>query len=229
MGTRVYINVAVMGSVEEVLGKILKRLHDNGLYEYAEHISLVVNGDIDILQAHRSYDKIKVYHTGNTTSLHEFPTLKLIFDECKTEEEFNILYLHTKGVSRNHQFVNDWVEMLSYFNIDRWRERIDELEHNDCTGVNLKGNPDDINSHPMHWGYGKAPKHYSGNFWWAKSSHVKSLTDPTAWLPDNNLDRWRMMNEMWICSKKDGLYHNAHSSDVDHYHSPYPKEIYQND
>jgi hypothetical protein len=32
---------------------------------------------------------------------------------------------------------------------------------------------------------------------------------------------------MWVCSLENGKYNNAYTSTVDHYQSPYPKELYE--
>ncbi len=42
---RIYINVAVLGNVNEILSKLLSRIDESGLYEACERIFLVVNGD----------------------------------------------------------------------------------------------------------------------------------------------------------------------------------------
>jgi hypothetical protein len=223
---RIYINVAVMGTVNDVLINLLNRIKESKLYDNCDQINLIINGDINSINVDLNDSKYKVWNKYKDTSLHEFPTLDLIWKHSQTEE-FNVLYLHTKGVSRNHTYINDWTNYLSYFNINKWENRLNDLIENDCTGVDLKGNSDDIDSHPMYWGYGKAPKHYSGNFWWSKSSHIKKLLNPMSWVPDTNWTRWRMMNEMWVCQLSESKYYNAYISNVDHYQSPYPKELYE--
>jgi hypothetical protein len=151
----------------------------------------------------------------------------LISQHCK-EEDFNVLYLHTKGVTKpGYQQIIDWTNLLSYFNINKWQDRLKDLEDNDCSGVNFFGNPDDINHHPSTWGYGKAPLHYSGNFWWSKSSHIKNLPNMSNWLPDGNYLRWRVMAEMWLCQIPDGKYSCAWQSNINHYQQNYPKELYE--
>ena len=225
MKTNIYINVAVMGSVNYVLANLLRKIEDSGLSEHADKIILAVGGDANALEINTSA-KTEIIHASNKPDHYEFPALSKLWHDCQTED-IRTLYLHTKGVSRMNPNINDWVELLSYFNIERWRERVSDLDQSDCAGVNLKGNPDDIQSHPSWWGYGKAPLHYSGNFWWSKSSHIKRLVEPYSWTPDNELGRWRMMAEMWVCSLPGGKYSNAYSSDVDHYQSPFPRSIYE--
>lgn len=118
---------------------------------------------------------------------------------------------------------------MSYFNIIKWVDRINDISNHDCSGVNLSGNPEDIIYHPSIWGYGKAPLHYSGNFWWCKSSHIRKLPNPIDWLPDNNYIRWRIMAEMWLCQIDDSKYYNAWHSNVNHYVQNYPIKLYNTD
>ena len=226
--TDVYIHVAVMGNINEVLSNLLNRIDESGLYEHCDSIYLSINGDIKELNVNLSKDKYVIINDNKDVVKCEFPTIDLIWNNSQLDDDdTNILYLMTKGVSRDNPNVTDQLNMLSHFTINQWKERIDELKENDCTSVNLRGNVEDVKFHPSTWGYGKAPKHYSGNFWWTKSSHVKKLVNPTSWAPDTNFFQWRMMCEMWICSLETGKYNNAYTSTVDHYQSPYPKELYE--
>ena len=226
MKTYVYINVAVMGTVNSVLSKLLSNVRKSGLYEFCDGIYLVVNGDRSLLNVDLSGDKINVIENGNDLSVCEFPTITKIF-EHSLKEDFRVLYIHTKGVSKGHPFIEDWTSLLTYFNVTKWEDRLSELESNDCTGINHFGNKEDVYTHPAYWGYGKTPVHYSGNFWWSKSEHIRTLAHPISWAPDGDLFRWRMMAEMWVCSSSVGKYHCAYNSNVDHYQNPYPASIYE--
>jgi len=225
--TDVFINVAVMNNVNDVLEKILYSIYTSGLYDYVDNIYLVINGEIEKLK-YESREKYKVINFGPNLDRCEFPTLDLIWEKSKQTEDTKILYLHTKGVSKpNLLSISDWVDYLIYFNITKWRERINELNKFDCTGVDLKGNPEDIESHPSFWGYGKAPLHYSGNFWWSNSKHIKKLTKPTDWLPDDNYFRWRVMAEMWICQEVSSSYNCVYQSNNNFYSNRYLREKYE--
>jgi hypothetical protein len=221
MENRVYISVSVMGTVNQVLGGLIEKIESSGLSESAK-IIMIVNGDASLLQ--HDLSKYEVVQGHPDVSRHEFPALSKLWVDSK-KEDFRALYLHTKGVSRPYPQVQDWTEYMSYFNIEKWRDRLEELKENDTTGVNNFGNPDDIRFHPMYWGYGKTPVHYGGNFWWANSSHISQLTDPYR-TPDADYGRWRMMCEMWICQRTGGRYHCAYNSNVDHYQTRYPREMY---
>lgn len=217
----------MVGSVNQVLWDLLTKIRQSGLYDACEKIYLVFNGERKHLGFNLVGEKYVIIDSNPDISKCEFPTLDLIWKHSQTEE-FDILYLHTKGVTKpGHQNIVDWTNYLSYFSIEKWTDRKIDLEESDCSGVNLFGNPDDIREHPSTWGYGKAPIHYSGNFWWSKSSHIRKLPNPIAWLPDENHRRWRVMAEMWLCQHPDGKYACAWNSNTNHYESPYPAEIYK--
>jgi len=227
---RVYINVAVINHVNFVLNQLLSTIENSGLYDVCEEINLVVNGDIKNLK-YKSLDKIKLTHFRNDISHCEFPTLKKIYDDVQNSD-FNVLYLHTKGVTRYNKPIQDWIDYLIYFNITKFQDRIDDLNEHEASGVNNWGNPEDVNEHPSTWGFGKVPVHYSGNFWWSKSEHIKELVDPYQWVHDRwdpkptTYVRYRMMAEMWICQIQNARYVNAWSSNVDHYLTEYPSYNY---
>jgi hypothetical protein len=225
----VYINVAVMNNVDLILSQILDRIDTSGLYEKSNEIYLVINGNISDIKINLDKEKYKIINSNHDTSKCEFPTLDLLWQHCQESNDLNILYLHTKGVSKpNNKNIESWTEFLSYFNIDLWQDRLNELDKFDCTGVDLKGNPQDIESHPSLWGWGKAPLHYSGNFWWSKSTHIQKLPRPIDWIPDNNYFRWRMMAEMWVCQKDSGEYNSAYSANVNFYNCYLEPESYKN-
>ena len=223
----IYINIAMVGSVNQVLWDLLTKIKQSGLYDAANKIYLVFNGDRKQLSFNLISDKYVIIDANPDISKCEFPTLDLISQHSK-EEDFNVLYLHTKGVTKpGYQQILDWTNLLSYFNIVKWQDRLKDLEDNDCSGINFFGNPDDINQDPSTWGYGKAPLHYSGNFWWSKSSHIRKLPNMSNWLPDSNYLRWRVMAEMWLCQIPGGKYSCDWQSNINHYQQNYPKELYE--
>ena len=224
----IYINVSVMGCVNEVLKELISNIKESGIIEHCHSINFIVNGDKDLLVI-EEIPKSNITYTGKDVSMCEFLTLDKIWKDSKGVEGNNdpiILYLHTKGVSRTSDNIKDWTRLLTYFNLIKWKDRVNELEEYDSTGINLLGNSEDFYSAPSYWGYTKFPLHYSGNFWWSKTSHISKLINPIEFAPNDNFFKWRIMCEMWICSYPKGKYNNAYNSKVDHYHTPYPKEVY---
>lgn len=233
MKVSVFISVAVVGRCTQVLSDICHRIVGGGLYDRCDRVVLVVNGDPSALGAPElaavlsGRPKFSAVHAALDISQCEFPALQMLWEHC-LREDGAVCYLHTKGVTRaDTRSMRDWAEFLTYFNVDRWADRLSDLEGHDCSSVNLRGNPEDINEHPATWGYGKAPVHYSGNFWWSRASHVRALPSPAAWPPDGNYLRWRMMAEMWLCQLPGSSYACAWQSGVDHYQTEYPRASYE--
>jgi hypothetical protein len=223
----IYINVAIVGNVNYVLADLVNSIIKSGLYSACNKIVLICNGDFNQISLNLNIPKIEVIKANTDISKCEFPTLEKIWNDCQ-QDDITVLYLHTKGVTKEgQQTIQDWTSYLSHFNITKWQDRVFELDTFDCSGVNLNGNKEDFNEPPLTWGYGKAPLHYSGNFWWSNSSHIKKLPNPINWLPDNNYQQWRVMAEMWLCQISDGKYNCAWASNVNHYVENYPKELYE--
>jgi hypothetical protein len=65
----------------------------------------------------------------------------------------------------------------------------------------------------------KPYKHYSGNFWWGSSNHIKRLNKLSV-----NCNRHDA--EWWILSDKLCKYYEIHNSGINHYNSCYPLEKY---
>ena len=238
METVIYINVAVTGEVDRILGNLLDRIKASGLGEHCKEIHLVINGDLSKLTVDLSDPIYVIHHSHRDSERYEFPAIDLLWKKAQ-EEDLRFLYLHTKGVGSFRPTVEDWVEYLIHFNVDRWRDRLEELGGHDCTGVNLQGewNPISLNSslwdkEPLYLKVNErlySLRHYSGNFWWSKSSHLKKLPNPYRWIPDENFRKWRIANEMWVCQIQEGEYFGAWTSGVNHYDEYYPKEKYRSE
>lgn len=132
--------------------------------------------------------------------------------ENSLKEDVNILYIHTKGVSNKYindykskKCISDWVEYMTYFNIYKWKICLEKIKEYDAVGVNL---------HNMN-----APLHYSGNFWWSKSSHVRN----TGLIKDNGYNS----AEFYITSNPNQKYACLWNSNyLNHYINEYPSYLY---
>ena len=64
--------------------------------------------------------------------LREFKTMKIIYNDS-INDDFTILYIHSKGVTYNgsNENVNDWVDYLIYFNITLNTTCLELLKNND--------------------------------------------------------------------------------------------------
>lgn len=124
------------------------------------------------------------------TNLFEGFTLDLIHKYSQTvSQDTNILYLHTKGITRNSAQTSNWREVLQHFCIHRWANCVRELETHDAVGV-TDGSSDHV---------------FSGNVWWARSDYLKRLAPPLetqlyAELPEMWPDQrdYRYAFELWV-------------------------------
>jgi hypothetical protein len=227
MKNRIYCNVAVINNVNEILLFLLNRITESKLYDYVDKIFIIINGDINKIKI-PILEKYEILQLNNDINKCEFPTLDLIWQHSKYDE-FNLLYIHTKGVTKPYnEYIQDWVEYLTFFNIDKWSDRLFDLINYDTSGVNLLGYEKNLNKNIKYWINGNPPLHYSGNFWWSKSSHIKKLNTPYNLLPENDLDylKWRILCEMWLCHKN-GNFYEAFNSNVNHYKKNYKKINYE--
>ena len=199
MKTYVYIHVGCVSHWESVFEKLIALLHSSGLYEKVDKIRCGVLTTVPVPQLFR--DKIEVVVLSSDLSLYETPTLHALHEHAQ-QEDFQVLYLHTKGVTRSNPGVVDWVDLLAHFNIERHEECIAGLEAHDAVGVNLGGKP----------------LHYSGNFWWSKASHLRTLK-PLVYDCYN-------APEYWVTSGP-GKYLSLWESKVNHYQQRYLPSEYK--
>lgn len=179
--------------------KTYLKIEKSNLISIINNINIICIGDSRGI--FNDFNKVNVIHyTGSALS--EAVTLNYL---KLTIEANNVLYLHSKGVTRNkNKNVEDWIDYMEYFCIEDYKNRIAELQANDVTGVNLQ--------------QFKNQNHYSGNFWWATGKHIKTLNYC------NEIDRHKA--EMWVCSNPTGRYNCVYRSEIDHYQNQYVRENY---
>lgn len=135
---------------------------------------------------------------------------KIYLDEQYYDDDTNILYFHTKGITADDRFLKSgnyneymkyyyWRQMLNWGCLDQWKYCLDILDDDfDIVGANFQKEP-----YP----------HYSGGFYWTKVSHIRKLPNPMKvdwWfdLQSKTTDPWlktapdRFRNEMWITQTK---------------------------
>jgi hypothetical protein len=180
---KVYVHVAVMDTWIEILHEMIGDMKISQLF-YAADVTLVAIGsDIDPIEGCR------VINTGLPLHSYEFPTLELLYNEL--EPNTAVMYCHLKGVSQpgnlSHRY---WRRELCDFCLLNWRERIAHLHDRWTSGPRLTGGG-------AGWGneFVWAHKHYSGNFWWARSEYLQMLPRPSTFL---NSYTSRYSAESWI-------------------------------
>jgi hypothetical protein len=155
----VFVHIATIGNYQEIVNEIFESLKKTNLINVADLINVCVVGNGELIIP--TNWNIKSNQTSNI-NLGEFYTLKQIEVYSKnTITNDKILYIHTKGVtSNNNECINDWRKYMLYFNVEQHERATKELDNFDTYGVDLVTEP---------------TKHYSGNFWWSNSNHIKKL------------------------------------------------------
>jgi beta-1,4-mannosyl-glycoprotein beta-1,4-N-acetylglucosaminyltransferase len=159
-------------------------------------------------------EKYEVINYSKNSLLHEIPTLNKLKHLSESIYNIKILYLHTKGITHEKSnyavkfCVYEWIDMMLYFLVEKHQECISKLNSGyDSVGCN----------------YLEAcisyPTHYSGNFWWANSKHIKNLP----FIEENNTNKYDA--EFWLFKNKHD-YFTIHNSNVNHYLIRYPPNKY---
>lgn len=224
----VYLPDNVVAGTDLVLEQ-LKHIEDSGLLSNLDQIrvscvtqtdgreriftnlckSYPGNWDIDLVKNPYSNDREMVENLESSTTVTEEYTYKKLWNDA-LKEDLRILYFHTKGVTsyiRNlysfdvetYKTYYYWREFLNWGVLENWRKCVDALDQYDIAGVNYQTEPS---------------KHFSGNFWWTTSNHIRTLPDPSSkdWfhkLKQESNDPWfrtagdRFKEEQWVCSRPD--------------------------
>jgi hypothetical protein len=206
----IYIHVCCLNHWQDVFASLIHKIKDSGLYEMVKEIRCGVVGEYEDASV---FDDPKITIVGHArdVSLRETSTLNLLHEHAQ-REEFDVLYVHTKGVSHDPDsfcFVNvrEWVEYLCHFNIYRHERCRALLRTYDAVGVNLQGGRSEGDA-----------LHYSGNFWWSKASYIRTL---------NRCEQTsHNAPEFWLTETRAGSYRSLWHSGVNHYHEPYPASRY---
>jgi beta-1,4-mannosyl-glycoprotein beta-1,4-N-acetylglucosaminyltransferase len=207
----VYYHLCCIANWRTIFTRMMFKLKNSGLYKLINAIRITVLGnEYDPTDPLFNDPKIQIRFCSPDTSLYERPALNNMIEDAKTEE-FYVLYLHSKGVKHvtditMSKYVYDWSEYMFYFNVYNHATCITELNNGaNVVGCNLQERG--------------APLHFSGNFWWSKSSHIKNLP--------KIVDTYYNTPEFLVTSI-DGIYKSMWHSEINHYHTPYPANLYEN-
>lgn len=187
MKLAIFYHIAQLGLGAFIYQQQVHRLYTSGLIQNVNYIHFGVNGDKELFNVPSN-----TIIQRNENTLEETETLMSLKDFCKDNQDYKILYLHTKGVTKESLNGESWRLMMEYFVIDRWKECVENLNDCDVVGSNLKilG--------PTTWSDGRqswekaGTQHFVGNFWWVNASYINQLDDKFL-TSDFRLDR-----EFWI-------------------------------
>jgi len=196
MKTAIFIHCARLGIGEPIIIEQLLRLESAGLIELADHIFIGFVGpehSPDAVELNpygkevfswflRSPKVQAAYHPDVTT--YEAFTLKAL-REYGQENDAKILYMHSKGATKPTLAKHAWREMFNYFLVDKHKMCLSLLDKYDgvgCNGLNSIIPP----TYDKHYFF------FGGNFYWTRSSYVRTLPEVVVPPPD------RFWCEYWI-------------------------------
>jgi hypothetical protein len=154
------------------------------------------------LEKYRSLPHVSLLYVESNIIYYEIRTINEIQKFAqKKEEDVNILYIHTKGVRQtgNKKTIRSWRKMMEYFLVEQKETCISFLEEYDTIGCNCI-NEKSYNLEKVSVN-GRDCTHYSGNFWWGKSSYLKQLPLLEYDLSEESIHT-RCRAENWVLSGK---------------------------
>lgn len=173
-----YLHVFADGQWKEPVSEHLDALQKSGLVNALDYFGVGIVGN----PAHRH--AVKTYFTSRgirfsvaieVNSGWEQVTLDKI--ECSDSDK--VLYCHTKGAGYPSDYSDQWRRSMTVGLVYEWQRAVELLEENDAVG-----------SHWMPLGVG-APRHFSGNFWFARGDYLNRIPRPVS-----QGSRWDA--EMWV-------------------------------
>ena len=205
-----YIHICQKGEWKRSFEMLIACIKKTKLYKNIKAIRLgILNNDGVLIEDEILNDPLfEIIHIGKSSE-YERPTL-LHMRKKSESEDVNYFYLHTKGIrhfgSPNEQQIIDWINLMLYWNIEQWKLAIEKLKIYDTYGCNII-----------------TGRHYSGNFWWANSTHIREL--PT------QIESYYTAPEDWVHKKKDIKIYTVYNSGyqgMGHYTKCFPREKYEN-
>ncbi|MDB5341890.1 MAG: hypothetical protein JWP89_267 [Schlesneria sp.] len=176
-------HVATFPGWERVVVAQCTRLRNSGLLDLTCHIVVGVVGEREpaVSTIERLLDgKARVTYCGDITAF-EFPTLQLLYEAAAKTDSFS-WYIHTKGISSQSLGAENHRLCMESVVIDNHELCYDTLRNYDACGPGWRTD-----------GFDRTNPHFAGNFWWARTSYLRTLVSP------NSLDLGdRYQAEFWI-------------------------------
>lgn len=196
----IFYHIAVMDGWEDSYDIINSYLINSRIIDSCDKIFYCVNGDYEKVAERIDIFSVKqaLVHLRDDFSHFEFPTINFLHDYLNSYDT-KALYIHSKCASHANilevGYCAYWLDTMCYYNISKFVENAELLDIYDAVGS----------------GYCIEPWcHFSGNFWWSKSSHIRKLNNLIFGYENfkhNEAFGQRHDAERWVCSKS-GLFHN---------------------
>jgi hypothetical protein len=180
----VFYHVYLVNNWKEIVSEQFRLMQESGLYDEASTVVCGVQAKdasalVEFGQMFSGYDKLRI-HSGRGNKF-EYPTLKLLHDYCLLHDA-RVLYFHSKGVVSETGLtrpsaagVKGWRDLMNFACLTDYQTCLRRLSAANCCGINFNG------------------QFFSGNFWWASASYIRTIQAPER--PDTVT---RSYYETWI-------------------------------
>ena len=154
---------------DDIFNELYNKICSSKLIDSLSEIRIVTCGNLKNLKTDFSnYKKCSIVDHNDDLLQFEFPTLLVMKKDCELMENSTpILYMHLKGVTSNQ---DSWRNDLLKIVVDKHDECLQFLKDYNACGPRLADPFIIINN--------TIQRHFSGNFWWTKSEHIKNLPNP---------------------------------------------------
>lgn len=155
----------------------IKALKQSGLLNELEEFKIGIVGAPTNREAVTEFitnKGIKFEIVGEADTGWEQVTLRPLREDAVDSPPYKVLYAHTKGAANRSPINTYWRIGMTKETVNKWKSCIALLEDHDAVGP--------------HWV--RKQRFFAGNFWWANSSFISTLSPPT------NHSRWDA--EAWL-------------------------------
>jgi len=229
----IYFHIWTNADWVNITNNIFNKIIESKLIEKVQYIKVCILSKYSLNKLkkicdHLNHDKVIIEHNNNKKLYERFTLNTILKDVLKYKDNYKILYLHAKGVTKNKYTkyqelcIQDWVTYLTYFNVTRHEEVIKMLDVYATCGCDYHNKIRD-------------GRRYAGNFWWANSDHIKKLQFlkyTNEYYPDlfknpRQLRKYIRESETWLlsCNEYNNDTYTLHSSNVDHYHNRFTLNV----
>lgn len=151
----------------------LDRIKSSGVLTVAEFNCVITGASSNFVKAYikKNYPFVRIRSVVPKETIAENHTLRVLYKDATENKYQKVFYFHTKGMSQSltknpaETNTRHWRLLMELMLITNWKTCVDRLRGNDTFGILLRTKFEEY-------------VHYSGNFWWAKSSYIKKLYNP---------------------------------------------------
>lgn len=191
---KVFYHLASMRNWQEVFTEQMQQLKQNGF----NTINLTMLGSEEDLKVMDQISEklnvtVNLLFKNPDLTLYEQPAMLAIEEFARQNEGF-VLYLHSKGVSDPDSSTKiNWRHLMMQELVENRVYCLQQLLYHDIIGVDWRDNP----------------PHFSGNFWYASTSYLRTLKDFKEFYEHNSIqfadpfDYHRLTCEFWIGSSEE--------------------------